>query len=144
MAEQNYDNHARMVPGYHYVLTGLLLVTFIGAGVNLFLSIRRGASLYDPALIFVLTFCAMLIGLYARVFALKAQDRAIRAEESFRHYLLTGSPLDPRLRTRQIVGLRFASDEELPELARRAAEEMLSGKDIKRAIKSWRPDHYRV
>jgi hypothetical protein len=52
--------------------------------------------------------------------------------------------LDPRLTTRQIIGLRFAADEEFPELARRAAEENLSEDEIKRAVRSWRPDFYRA
>jgi hypothetical protein len=78
------------------------------------------------------------------MFSLKAQDRAIRAEENFRHYILTGKPLDSRLTTRQIIGLRFASDEEFPALAVRAVEENLSEDEIKRLVKKWRPDYYRV
>lgn len=144
MADQNFGNHAKFVPLYHFLLSGLVLVTLIGAGVNLFVSIRRSQPLYDPALLFVISVCGVFFFLYCRVFALKAQDRAIRAEENFRHYLLTGSPLDSKLSTRQIIGLRFASDEELPALAQRAAAEGLSEKEIKQAVKNWRPDHYRV
>jgi hypothetical protein len=81
---------------------------------------------------------------YLRSFALKAQDRAIRAEENFRHYLLTGKPLDSRLTIRQIIGLRFASDEEFPELAKKAAESGMSEEEIKKSIKNWKPDTYRV
>ena len=64
-----------------------------------------------------------LLAWYARIFPLKAQDRAIRAEESLRYYILTGKRLDPRLTMSQIVGLRFASDAEFPDLARKAADE---------------------
>jgi hypothetical protein len=78
------------------------------------------------------------------MFALKAQDRAIRAEENFRHYLLTGKPLDSKLTIRQIIGLRFASDEEFPSLAQKAAEEGMSEDDIKKAVKNWRGDYYRA
>ena len=81
---------------------------------------------------------------YIRWFALRAQDRAIRAEENFRHFILTGQPLDRHLRMGQIIALRFASDEELPALAKRAADEKLSSKDIKQAIKNWKPDYNRV
>jgi hypothetical protein len=81
---------------------------------------------------------------FSRVFALKAQGRAIRAEEQLRHYILTTKPLDPRLTLRQIIGLRFASDDEFVELARRAADENLSEDAIKQAVKTWRPDVYRV
>ena len=144
MADQNYGNHAKFVPLYHFFLAGLVLVTLVGAGVNLFVSIRRGQPLYDPALLFAISVCGVFFFLYSRVFALKAQDRAIRAEENFRHYLLTGSPLSPKLRTRQIIGLRFAPDEELPALAQRAAAEGLSEKEIKQAVKNWKADHYRV
>lgn len=83
-------------------------------------------------------------GLYLRLFALKAQDRAIRVEENLRHYVLNGSLLNPKLDTRQIIGLRFASDEEFAELAEKAVEEGLSENDIKKAIKNWRGDYYRV
>jgi hypothetical protein len=81
---------------------------------------------------------------YSRVFALKAQDRAIRAEENFRHFILTGKPLDNRLRMSQIVALRFASDEEFSLLAKKAIDENLSSREIKKSIKNWRADHNRV
>jgi hypothetical protein len=80
----------------------------------------------------------------ARVFALKAQDRAIRAEENLRHFVLTGRLLDSRLAVQQIIGLRFASDAEFPALAERAAAEGMAQKDIKAAVKTWRADFYRV
>jgi hypothetical protein len=79
-----------------------------------------------------------------RQFALKAQDRAIRAEENLRHFVMTGKLLDPRLTIRQIIGLRFASDEEFLELEKRAVEETLSEDDIKKAVKNWRADYYRA
>jgi hypothetical protein len=82
--------------------------------------------------------------LFCRVFALKAQDRAIRAEENLRHYVLTGKLLDPRLTVPQIIGLRFASDAEFPALARKAAESNMPLKEIKKSVKTWRPDFYRV
>lgn len=79
-----------------------------------------------------------------RTYALKAQDRAIRAEEQLRHFMLTGKPFDSRLNIRQIIALRFASDEELPALAKKAAEEKLRSKEIKQQIKDWREDNYRI
>ena len=99
---------------------------------------------YSASLILVLTACMSVLAIYARVFALKAQDRAIRAEENFRHHILTGKLLDPRLSVRQIVALRFASDAEFPALAARAAAENLPPKEIKLAVKDWRADEYRV
>lgn len=79
-----------------------------------------------------------------RTYALKAQDRAIRAEEQLRHFMLTGKPFDSRLNIRQIIALRFASDEELPALAKKAAEEKLRSKEIKQQINQWREDNYRI
>jgi hypothetical protein len=100
--------------------------------------------LYSASLIVALSVIAMMLTYFARSFALRAQDRAIRAEEQLRHYVLTGRLLDSRLTVRQIVGLRFASDDEFAALARRAADEQLPPDVIKRNIKSWRPDTYRV
>ena len=82
--------------------------------------------------------------IYTRAFALRAQDRAIRAEERLRHFQLTGQPLDPQLRMSQIIALRFASDAEFPVLAKKAVSENLSNRQIKQAINSWKADHYRV
>ena len=95
-------------------------------------------------LVFSITIVLLMLWWYSREFALKAQNRAIRAEENFRHYILTGKPLDKQLRLGQIIALRFASDDELPGLAKKAVEEKLSSKQIKQSIKSWKADHHRV
>jgi hypothetical protein len=142
--EQSYANHGRIVPMYHYVTLGILQVTLIGACVNLYQSWGNHQRLYSASLLVTLTFATMLAALYARSFALRAQDRAIRAEEQLRHYVMTGKLLDSRLTVKQIVGLRFASNEEFVALAQRAADQSLSPKDIKQAVKSWRADLYRV
>jgi hypothetical protein len=144
MPTQNYANHARFVPLYHYVLFGMLFLTLIGSVVNLYHSIDDHQRLYSAALIVVLTVCMLLLFFFARTFPLKAQDRAIRAEENLRHFVMTGKLLDPRLSALQIVALRFASDGEFVALAIRAANENLSAKDIKQAVKTWRADEYRV
>lgn len=141
---QSYASHRRFVPGYHVALASLVLVTFIGSCVNLYQSIGDHQRLYSASLIVAITVIAMLLMYFVRAFALRAQDRAIRAEEQLRHYVLTGKLLDPRLTVRQIVGLRFASDEEFAALARRAADEQLPPDTIKRSIRAWRPDLYRV
>ncbi len=144
MKQQNYSNHTRFVAGFHTGLLPVMLLTLIGSGVNLYRSWGDHTRFYSAALIVVLTLCIMVLAIFARVFALKAQDRAIRAEENFRHHLLTGKTLDSRLTVRQIIGLRFASDEEFPALAAKAAEEGTSEDDIKKSVKNWKADHYRV
>jgi hypothetical protein len=141
---QNYANHARLHPPYHVVLLPVLLLTFIGSGVNLYLSLGDHQRIYSASLIFVLAACSCGIGLFARIYPLKAQDRAIRAEENLRHFALTGKLLDERVSVQQAVALRFASDAEFPMLAARAAAENLQPKAIKQSIKNWRADEYRV
>lgn len=144
MTEQNYKNHRRTVPMFHVVLLALLALTLIGSFVNLFQSLGDHQRLYSASLIVALTLAALIVMFLARIFALKAQDRAIRAEENLRHFALTGKLLDSRLTLRQIIGLRFASDGEFVSLAEKAADEKLSEDAIKRAIRQWRPDTYRV
>ena len=78
------------------------------------------------------------------MFALKAQDRAIRAEEKLRHFVLTGKLLPASLRIGQIVALRFAADEEFAALAVKAVAENLTSKQIKESINNWKADTYRV
>jgi hypothetical protein len=91
-----------------------------------------------------MSFAMIFVGLFARVFALGAQNRVIRAEEKMRHYLLAGKPLDSRVTMDQTIGLRFASDGEFVELAKRAAETGMSKADIKKAVKTWRADNDRL
>jgi hypothetical protein len=144
MPIQNYDNHRQFVPVFHYFLTPILFLTLIGSVVNLSLSWGDHQRLYSAALIVVLSFAMLLMSIVARVFALKAQDRAIRAEENLRHFAITGKLLDPRLAAKQVVALRFAPDAEFVALAQRAAAENMKPEAIKRAVKNWRADTYRV
>ena len=144
MEKQSYANHRRYVPGYHFLLTGLVLVTFMGSIYNLYRAFERGSGRGEAVLVLLIVVMVFIEGAYLRLFALKAQDRAIRAEESLRYFALQGSRMDPRLTIRQIIGLRFASDDELVALADRAAEEGLSENQIKKEIKEWRADTYRV
>jgi hypothetical protein len=144
MDTQNYANHRRFVPPFHFVLLPLLLLTLGGSITNLCLSWGDHSRIYSASLILVLNVCVIMLAPLSRVFALKAQDRAIRAEENLRHFVLTGKLLDPKLTVRQIIGLRFAPDAEFVDLARRAAAENLSEDDIKKAVKNWKADTYRV
>jgi hypothetical protein len=144
MDTQNYANHRRWMPLFHYILLPVLVLTVGGATTNLIQSWDDPTRLYSASLIFVLSLCLLPTLLLARMFAMKAQDRAIRAEENLRHFVLTGKLLDPRLTIRQVVGLRFAADGEFAGLAQRAAAENLSEDDIKKAVKNWKADTFRV
>jgi Family of unknown function (DUF6526) len=143
MEQQNYSNHSRYVKGYHYLLGTLLPLGLIVAAVNVYRHVGFEALL-SCILILWLFVCALLMGWYLRTFALKAQDRAIRAEESLRYFILSGKAIDKRLTMSQIIALRFASDEEFLMLAEKAATENLSNKDIKQAVINWRADHHRA
>ena len=144
MSTQNYANHPKYVTLYHKVLFPILVLTLIGAVVNLSQSLGDHERMYSASLIVVLTICVLILFLLARTFPLKAQDRAIRADENLRHFAATGKLLDPRLTVRQVVALRFASDSEFIALAASAAKDNLTPDQIKRAIKQWRADEYRV
>lgn len=142
MTEQQFANHARMHPLYHYVTAPLVLVGLIGSVVNLANS--DSGNFYSASLIVLAFIILLFIGAMLRTYALKAQDRAIRAEESLRYFILTGKAIDSRLKMGQIVALRFAPDDEFVVLAEKAAKEGLSGKQIKQLIQHWRADYRRI
>lgn len=140
--EQSYKNHTQVVYGY-YLLTGVPILILIAlACIRL---CQTTGSIRDLWLALLLVGWILLTMLFrSRSFALIAQDRAIRAEESLRYYVITGKPVDPRLTLGQIIALRFASDAELPALASRAVEQGLTNKEIKKEIRTWRADLRRV
>ena len=142
MKKQTYSNHRRFVPLFHYFGFLALLLLLIGSIVNLVKSSHD--NLYSASLIVLISVMLILATLFARGFALRAQDRAIVAEEKYRYYLLTKKASPSELSLRQIIGLRFASDEEYPELVERAIKENLSENGIKKQIKNWKGDYYRV
>ena len=142
MQEQNFKNHAQMVPGYHYV-TFAAIIALLGGSINYLLR-ATPENKYLASLIVLTAIIFILVAWFTRTFALKAQDRAIRAEENLRHFVLTGKLLPVSLSVAQIVALRFASDAEFVALVAKAAAENLSGKEIKQSIQNWKADHYRV
>ena len=142
-APQNYANHAKMVPVYHY-LGSLLMLALLGwTGLRLV----RAPSV-DTVMAFLLLVLVILGYFYGRLFALGVQDRVIRLEERLRMDRLFSDDLKARIgdfTTEQLIGLRFATDEDLPALARRVLDEGISDrKTIKQAVKTWRPDHQRI
>jgi hypothetical protein len=142
MQQQNLKNHSRMVPMFHYVTFLLILAVLIGSIVNMCRCSCE--NFYSALLITILTTAVILTTWYARSFALRAQDRTIKTEENFRHYILAGKTLPAALTISQIIALRFSCDEEWLNLMQKAIDEKLSSKEIKQLIKNWRGDYYRV
>ncbi len=124
MKEQNFKNHTRMVLGFHGVLFVLILL-FAGAALSHFI-FSSDDNFYIATLLLVLIPIFILFMWFTRIFALKAQDRAIRAEERLRYFILTGKSLPSELRYSQIIALRFASDEEYLALVEKAVKEQLT------------------
>jgi hypothetical protein len=142
MNNQNFKNHTRQHPLFHFFAAPLSLITLIGAIVNAVKS--SDDNFYSALLLVVVVILIIATLLVARISALKAQNRAIKIEENFRHYLLTGKPFDSRLTMSQIISLRFAPDEEFLALAKKAVDEKLASKTIKESIKNWKGDYHRV
>ncbi len=129
---------------YHILTFLIIVLLLISSAYYTYVAYKKGQSM-RPELFFLLSSVVLFsLFAYARQFALKAQDRAIRTEGNFRHYLLTGKPFDSKLTMRQIIGLRFASDGEFPELAKKAAESGMSEDEIKKSIKNWKADNDRA
>jgi|SRR5688572_2303767 hypothetical protein len=136
---QNYSNHRHVVPLYHYLTFLALLVLLIGAVIM----VANSGQLYAwMFLLLVLTVTS--ISFHCRSFVLKVQDRAIRAEENLRYFILTGKRLDSRLTIYQVIALRFAADNEFVELVDLAIAENLKANEIKKRIRNWRPDWHRA
>jgi len=143
MQAQNFKNHARMVPGFHYI--GMLsILALLGGCINNYLCRATPDNKYLASLLTLTAFILVVLWIYIRTFPLKAQDRAIRADENLRYYVLTGKLFPAELTIQQIIALRFASDAEFVALVDRAIKENLSNKDIKLAIQHWKADFYRV
>src|SRR5687768_15135002 len=121
MKEQNYKNHGRVVVTFH-ILTGLALLALIIGSIRNLMDTHE-SNLYSASLLVLVALILLSLYIHSRLFALRAQDRAIRAEENLRHFALTGKLLDKRLNIQQVIALRFAADQEFVALAQRAAEQ---------------------
>lgn len=141
-APQSYANHRRFDPWYHYVAFPVFIAAFVMACV---LVARHGDLASAWAL--VVSIGLLLLFLRVRIYALRVQDRVIRLEETLRMKALLPEAWHGRLRELrpdQFVGLRFASDEELPALVEVALEEKLGSEALKKRIRIWRADTFRV
>ena len=152
MAEQTpqtFAHHTRFDPLFHFFLIPLFSIAVIMSLIHFFNHLRRSSvqGNVHSFLIILLAVALLILAFKARLYALKVQDRVIRLEERLRLMQLLQEPLRsriPELTEGQLVGLRFASDAEVPALVDRALKEKLSRSDIKKAIKNWRPDNWRV
>jgi len=142
LQEQSFKKHARFDPLYHFFLAVVFLANIIVAIIH---------AVHHPhfgAWWLVLLAVALFLALFRmRQYPLKVQDRVIRLEERLRLQALAPQEWHAqiyRLSEDQLIGLRFASDDEVVELAKQALEHNWSRKQIKERIKSWRPDYWRV
>jgi hypothetical protein len=141
--QQNYSNHARYFPLFHFVIFPLLAINFLCHLVRLFLEPSWERGFWT-----LLSVVFILMILAARIQALTVQNRVIRLEEKLRYKDVLSPDLAAKTETLslgQIIALRFASDEELPNLVERTLNgEFAEPKDIKMAIKNWQGDHLRA
>jgi hypothetical protein len=140
---QIFSNHAKRVPLFHYFILPSL-------ALNLGASVLRAALHFsvDSVIAGLAAAALFVLAYYARIFALTVQDRVIRLEMQLRLQNLLPADLRPRIpefTVSQLVALRFASDAELPELARKVlVENLRERKAIKQLIRNWQPDNLRV
>ncbi len=146
---QTYANHTRFDPLFHFFLGPVFFLGVILSLVHFFYHLRESdfRDNFHSLLLIVLAVAMLTLVFKFRLYSLKLQDRIIRLEERQRLTQLLSEPLRsriPELTEDQLIGLRFASDAEVPKLVERALNERLKRKDIKKAIQNWRPDYWRV
>jgi len=144
MAEQNFANHGKFFPPFHFFVIPVLSINLVRV---LFVWIKSGFSL--GGFLQVLVAIALPLGfLSARVMALKVQDRVIRLEEQLRFERLLPADLKARIvefSVDQCIALRFACDAELPLLARKVLDDKVTErKAIKKMVANWKPDYLRA
>jgi len=145
MEQQSYSNHKRYIPAFHFLTSSLILLVFILGVVNLVQGLLNHTEWLSSGLLpLVISIVLLLLFWYSRQFAVTVQDRAIRAEESLRYYILTGKQPDSRLTMNQLIALRFAPDEEYLQLVKQAIDGNMKPDEIKKAIKNWKADHHRA
>jgi len=140
---QNYKNHTRLVPMFHFGVLGIFLVNFLWTVFKL-----RGGVTGQSMMDLLMAIGLLLLALSVRSMVLRVQDRVIRLEMRLR--LREALPLDlhggiQALTPRQLIALRFAGDAELPVLVRDVlAGTLATSKDIKLKIKDWQGDFLRA
>jgi len=148
-APQTYANHTRFDPLFHFFLAPVFILGLVLSLVHFFYHFRESdfRDNFHSFLLVVLAIAVFTLVFKVRLYSLKVQDRIIRLEERLRLTQLLSEPLRsriPELTEDQMVGLRFASDAEVPNLVERALNEKLKRREIKKAIQNWRPDYWRI
>jgi hypothetical protein len=143
MKAQGYSNHNRLNPLFHGILFAMVAFTFLLAGINLIQKAESDETL-QAGIVLMVSIVTVFLYFFLRFFSLRLQNRVIRAEENLRHYMLTGKPLDLRLRMSQIAALRFSPDSEFADLCERAINDHLSSDEIKKRITKWRGDYQQI
>jgi hypothetical protein len=144
-SEQNLKNHGRLDPPVHVVLFFILVANLIFSLFHLWH--HHDVSFISSAWVVVLSLAVFIPFIKLRAYPLKVQDRVIRLEERIRLQALAPSEWHTqiyKLSEDQMIGLRFAADDEVVELAKQALEHNLTRKQIKERIKSWRADYWRI
>jgi len=136
---QTLANHARFDPIFHFFMAPLSLALLVWSIAHLIRHPGREGIVW-----LVIAVLIFLLAFTCRTYALKAQDRVIRLEETMRLARLSGGGTVPTLTEGQLIALRFASDAEAPALAAKAAASNMTPKEIKQAIQTWRPDYFRI
>ena len=140
---QNFRNHAKIVPVFHYVVLPIF-------AINLVWAIYRMVHAFSAEAVFsfLMAIAFLLLAFQARIFALTVQDRVIRLEMRLRLHQELPADLLPRIpefSTGQLVALRFAGEAELPGLARRVLDEKINDRTaIKKIVRDWQPDTLRA
>jgi len=141
-SKQSFKSHGRLDPLFHFVLSLVLVANVVFAVIHM---IRHRSIPSEWYL--VLSIVVFIPVFKLRLYPLKVQDRVIRLEERLRLQALAPAEWHAqiyRLTEDQLIGLRFAADDEVVELAKQALEHHLTRKQIKERIKDWRPDEWRV
>jgi len=140
---QNFENHVRLVPAYHFAASGILIINLIW---SLYKIVLHPSG--DTVVALLVAIALVILWFYARTFALTLQDRVVRLETTLRLEKLLPLDLRPRIKEftlGQLIAIRFASDEELPALAAKVLQEKITSRtEIKRMVKNWNPDYQRV
>lgn len=142
--KQSAENHTAVSPLQHFFWLPLSAITLFSIIAYIVVATAQENLTFVHIFLLSILLIAIISGMLARIYALKLQDRLIRTEETLRYYMLTQKKIDEKITVNQLIGLRFASDEEFVSLVEKTINEDLSKGEIKQIIKNWRADNHRI